>query len=202
MYDSQAANPLASTPAKTTPWEYSKLLIIHHQMYHFLLPLWYRWVTITAVAVESHLGSAIWNVLTHPLCSGVIVFQDHNQRNPSMKSAHKAIILSITGCFTFVSTPRWVSDLLIVHVMCQWPCFVLSGRVLSTEKSNLFALASASVTLHWSICPSNSFGGEKNMAGHVFESDQRALKLIQEGICGGAVVVFDFIWHMKLTTLS
>lgn len=40
------------------------------------------------------------------------------------------------------------------------------------------------------------------MAGHVFESNQRVLKPVQEGICGGAVVAFDFIWHIKLTTLS
>lgn len=130
-------------------------------MYHFLLVLWYRWVTITAVAVESHLGSAVWNTLTHPLCSSVILFQDHNRRNPSKKTANKAIILSITSCSTFVSTPRWFSDLLIVHVMCQWPCFALSCHVLSTEKSNLFTLVSASVTLHLSIWPSNSFSGEK-----------------------------------------
>lgn len=50
---------IGSTPPETQPREYSKLLIIRHQMHHVLLILWYRWVMITAGAVKSHLGSDV-----------------------------------------------------------------------------------------------------------------------------------------------
>lgn len=112
-----------STSAKAC--QCTKLLIIH-QMYHFQLVLWYHWLTTTAAPVKSHLGSDVWKALTHPFCSVVMMFRDLNQRHFWMKTTPKAINLSIPSCFTFVSVPRWVSDLLIVHVTCKWPCFALS----------------------------------------------------------------------------
>lgn len=134
----------------------------------------------------------VWKALSHPLMT-VIMIKNHIRKNIFQKPHKQPSPYPLQAFSPIISGP----DLLTMHVTCPWPRFALSSRVLSADTSHFFALVSASVTLPLSICPSNCLNGAKTWYSHLkvrWNSSKRDL-------CG-AVVVLDFIWHAKPTTIS